>query len=73
MTILKYMFVNVDLIIFPSQNTVIDPKNELSYTMWKDIPVPFFMSVYFFHILNPKEILSGEKPMVEQRGPYVYR
>lgn len=55
------------------QNTVIDPKNEMSYTMWKDVPVPFFMSVYFFHILNPKEILSGEKPMVEQRGPYVYR
>lgn len=41
--------------------------------MWKDIPVPFFMSVYFFHILNPSEMLSGEKPMVEQRGPYVYR
>ncbi|XP_028274400.1 scavenger receptor class B member 1 isoform X2 [Parambassis ranga] len=55
------------------KNTVIDPKNELSYTMWKDVPVPFFMSVYFFNVLNPKEILNGEKPMVEQRGPYVYR
>uniref|UniRef100_H3D7U6 Scavenger receptor class B member 1 n=1 Tax=Tetraodon nigroviridis TaxID=99883 RepID=H3D7U6_TETNG len=55
------------------KNTVIDPKNEMSYTMWKDVPVPFFMSVYFFHVLNSKEILKGEKPMVEQRGPYVYR
>lgn len=55
------------------QNTVIDPKNELTYTMWRDVPVPFFMSVYFFHVLNPAEILKGEKPMVEQRGPYVYR
>lgn len=55
------------------KNTMIDPKNELTYTMWKDLPVPFFMSVYFFHILNPKEILKGEKPMLEQRGPYVYR
>ncbi|MEQ2167507.1 Scavenger receptor class B member 1, partial [Goodea atripinnis] len=54
-------------------NTIIDPKNDLSYTMWRDIPVPFFMSVYFFHVLNPQEILNGEKPMVEQRGPYVYR
>lgn len=41
--------------------------------MWKDIPVPFFMSVYFFNVLNPDEILAGEKPTVEQRGPYVYR
>lgn len=55
------------------KNTVIDPSNELTYTMWKDVPVPFFMSVYFFNVLNPKEILKGEKPMVEQRGPYVYR
>ncbi|XP_070781089.1 scavenger receptor class B member 1 isoform X3 [Enoplosus armatus] len=55
------------------KNTVIDPKNEMSYTMWKDVPVPFYMSVYFFNVLNPQEILAGEKPMVEQRGPYVYR
>ncbi|KAM6976299.1 scavenger receptor class B member 1 isoform 1-T1 [Tautogolabrus adspersus] len=55
------------------KNTVIDPKNEMSYTMWKDVPVPFYMSVYFFNVLNPQEILLGEKPMVEQRGPYVYR
>ncbi|XP_037609656.1 scavenger receptor class B member 1 isoform X2 [Sebastes umbrosus] len=55
------------------KNTVIDPKNEMSYTMWKDVPVPFYMSVYFFNVLNPQEILKGEKPMVEQRGPFVYR
>uniref|UniRef100_A0A8C3AHC8 Scavenger receptor class B member 1 n=1 Tax=Cyclopterus lumpus TaxID=8103 RepID=A0A8C3AHC8_CYCLU len=55
------------------KNTVIDPKNEVSYRMWKDVPVPFYMSVYFFNVLNPQEILKGEKPMVEQRGPFVYR
>ncbi|XP_034048401.1 scavenger receptor class B member 1 isoform X2 [Thalassophryne amazonica] len=55
------------------KNTVIDPRNALTYTMWKDIPVPFYMSVYFFNVLNPKEVLKGEKPMVEQKGPYVYR
>ncbi|XP_059214003.1 scavenger receptor class B member 1 isoform X2 [Centropristis striata] len=55
------------------KNTVIDPKNEMSYTMWKDVPVPFYMSVYFFNVLNPKEMLAGEKPIVEQKGPYVYR
>lgn len=55
------------------KNTVIDPNNDMTYTMWKDVPVPFFMSVYFFNVLNPQEVLKGEKPMVEQRGPYVYR
>ncbi|XP_048877098.1 scavenger receptor class B member 1 isoform X1 [Brienomyrus brachyistius] len=55
------------------KNVEINPKNDLSYTMWKDLPVPFFMSIYFFNILNPDEILNGEKPVVEERGPYVYR
>ncbi|XP_036383261.1 scavenger receptor class B member 1-like [Megalops cyprinoides] len=54
-------------------NLEISPKNELFYTLWKDIPMPIFMSVYFFNVLNPNEVLQGEKPMVEQRGPYVYR
>ncbi|XP_030625032.1 scavenger receptor class B member 1 [Chanos chanos] len=54
------------------KNVEINPKNDLSYTMWRDIPVPFFMSVYFFNVVNPNEILKGEKPMIEQKGPYVY-
>ncbi|XP_063065886.1 scavenger receptor class B member 1 isoform X2 [Engraulis encrasicolus] len=55
-----------------AKNVEINPSNDLTYTMWKDIPVPFFMSVYFWNVLNPEEILKGEKPMLEQRGPYVY-
>ncbi|XP_029025059.1 scavenger receptor class B member 1 isoform X3 [Betta splendens] len=74
--VLGLVLVFVGPIIIDDQvvkNTVIDPNNEMSYTMWKDVPVPFFMSVYFYDVLNSKEILKGEKPMVEQRGPYVYR
>uniref|UniRef100_A0A8C5KY81 Scavenger receptor class B member 1 n=1 Tax=Jaculus jaculus TaxID=51337 RepID=A0A8C5KY81_JACJA len=54
------------------KNVRIDP-NSLSFSMWKEIPVPFYLSVYFFHVSNPDEILKGEKPQVEERGPYVYR
>ncbi|KAM6155287.1 scavenger receptor class B member 1 isoform 5-T5 [Rhynchocyon petersi] len=41
--------------------------------MWKEIPIPFYLSVYFFHVLNPEQVLQGEKPQVQERGPYVYR
>ncbi|KAM8818185.1 scavenger receptor class B member 1 isoform 2-T3 [Rhynchonycteris naso] len=54
------------------KNVRIDPSS-LSFSMWKEIPVPFYLSVYFFDIVNPKEILEGEKPRVRERGPYVYR
>ncbi|XP_071618778.1 scavenger receptor class B member 1 isoform X2 [Heliangelus exortis] len=54
------------------KNVRIDP-NSITFSMWKDIPVPFYMSVYFFEVLNPKEVLKGVKPVLSQRGPYVYR
>ena len=41
--------------------------------MWKEIPVPVYLSVYFFNIVNPEEIIQGQKPQVQERGPYVYR
>ncbi|KAM4858870.1 scavenger receptor class B member 1 isoform X4 [Urocitellus parryii] len=53
-------------------NVRIDPSS-LSFSMWKEIPVPFYLSVYFFEVLNPEEILKGAKPEVQERGPYVYR
>ncbi|KAM6052571.1 scavenger receptor class B member 1 isoform 2-T2 [Chlamydotis macqueenii] len=54
------------------KNVRIDPSS-ISFSMWKDIPVPFYMSVHFFEVLNPKEVLKGAKPVLNQRGPYVYR
>ncbi|XP_077895489.1 scavenger receptor class B member 1 isoform X2 [Ictidomys tridecemlineatus] len=54
------------------KNVRIDPSS-LSFSMWKEIPVPFYLSIYFFEVLNPEEILKGEKPEVQERGPYVYR
>ncbi|XP_067862347.1 scavenger receptor class B member 1 isoform X2 [Heptranchias perlo] len=51
----------------------IDPDSGLAYNMWRDVAVPLHMSLYFFEVKNPKEILHGEKPVLAQRGPYVYR
>ncbi|KAM5238991.1 scavenger receptor class B member 1 isoform 6-T6 [Ctenodactylus gundi] len=54
------------------KNVRVDPSS-LSFDMWKEIPVPFYMSVYFFEVVNPEEILKGGQPRVRERGPYVYR
>ncbi|XP_063171484.1 scavenger receptor class B member 1 isoform X2 [Candoia aspera] len=55
-----------------TQNTRIDPSSSM-YSMWKDLPVPFFFSFHLFEVMNSKEILLGAKPILSQRGPYVYR
>ncbi|XP_007489698.2 scavenger receptor class B member 1 isoform X3 [Monodelphis domestica] len=54
------------------ENVRINPSS-LSFEMWKEIPIPFYLSVHLFNVLNPDEVLKGEKPRVEERGPYVYR
>ncbi|XP_035196634.1 scavenger receptor class B member 1 isoform X2 [Oxyura jamaicensis] len=54
------------------KNVRIDPSS-ISFGMWKDIPVPFYLSVHLFEVLNPNEVLEGAKPILNQRGPYVYR
>ncbi|XP_072000460.1 scavenger receptor class B member 1 isoform X2 [Engystomops pustulosus] len=55
------------------KNVRIDPSSGFAYEMWRDLPVPFYMSMYIFEVMNPKEVLLGEKPRLEERGPYVYR
>ncbi|XP_070807408.1 scavenger receptor class B member 1 [Pituophis catenifer annectens] len=55
-----------------AKNTRIDPDSAM-YTLWKDLPVPFYISFYFMEVMNSKDVLLGAKPVVSQRGPYVYR
>lgn len=54
------------------KNVRIDPSS-LTFNVWKDLPVPFYLSIYFFDVLNPSEVLRGLQPHVRELGPYVYR
>ena len=40
---------------------------------WLEPPVEAYMEVYAFNIKNPEEVLNAKKPLVEERGPYVYK
>ncbi|CAL8137069.1 unnamed protein product [Orchesella dallaii] len=44
-----------------------------TWKKWENIPIPIFMKVYIFNITNPAELKNGEKPVVEELGPYVYQ
>ncbi|CAG7833577.1 unnamed protein product [Allacma fusca] len=40
---------------------------------WSDIPIPVYLKFYIFNVTNPLEVERGEKPRLQQVGPYSYR
>lgn len=44
-----------------------------SYPMWKESPVPIYQKFYFFNVTNPQDIELGDKPKLEEIGPFTYR
>ncbi|KAM9450699.1 lysosome membrane protein 2c [Clarias gariepinus] len=44
-----------------------------AFMVWQNPPPPVYMQFYFFNLTNPKEVLSGDRPVVIEIGPYTYR
>lgn len=40
---------------------------------WKEVPIPVFQQIYIFNVTNSEDVLKGEKPILEELGPYVYQ
>ena len=36
-------------------------------------PVPLYMAFNMYNVTNPDEIIKGEKPILKEVGPFVYR
>ncbi|UJR09756.1 hypothetical protein I4U23_013983 [Adineta vaga] len=43
------------------------------YKLWRDSPVPMYISIYVFDLINEADFLNGGKPQVVERGPFVYK
>ncbi|KAF9797566.1 hypothetical protein SFRURICE_007343 [Spodoptera frugiperda] len=49
--------------------------DSMSFSIWRETPIPMFLEIFFFNISNVNEILSGtaEKIKVVEMGPYVFQ
>ncbi|MBD3340896.1 MAG: hypothetical protein GF353_17440 [Candidatus Lokiarchaeota archaeon] len=57
------------------QITVPDPDDE-DYDEWvssKESSIPAYTSFYMWNLTNPEEYLEGEKPILAEVGPFVFR
>ncbi|KAJ8303565.1 hypothetical protein KUTeg_019961 [Tegillarca granosa] len=58
--------------LFIQQNMIIK-EGGMMFEIWRDLPLPIYMQIYMFDVLNPDEVLRGKKPYVKQKGPYTYK
>ena len=55
-----------------ADNVKIAPGSEV-YDQWKKPTIPIYLKIYTFSIANPGEVMAGQPPFVEEKGPYSYR
>uniref|UniRef100_A0A5F9DNX9 Scavenger receptor class B member 2 n=1 Tax=Oryctolagus cuniculus TaxID=9986 RepID=A0A5F9DNX9_RABIT len=53
------------------KNVVLRNGTEI-FDSWEKPPLPVYTQFYFFNVTNPEEILRGEKPLLQEVGPYTY-
>ncbi|XP_059148918.1 lysosome membrane protein 2-like [Physella acuta] len=67
------MFPLLDYIIREEiKKKVVISNTSETYDIWQDIPIPVYMQFYIFDVVNVLEVKAGERPYVNQRGPYTY-
>ena len=60
--IFNYIY-NTQLVLSPTSG---------SFPMWQKLPEPMLASMYLWEVKNPAEVSLGSKPVLEERGPYVF-
>ena len=40
--------------------------------IWSELPFPMVDKYYIFNVTNSEAIANGEKPIVQEVGPFVY-
>ena len=40
--------------------------------LWGKFPFAFELQFYFFNVTNPDAIKAGDKPILQEVGPFVY-
>lgn len=43
------------------------------FERFMDLPQPLHFKVYLFNVTNADRVQNGERPIVRELGPYVYR
>jgi len=73
MVIFGIVIDHVPGIVMQKSVPIVNRPQSKSFPGWKDPSLPIFMNFYFFNVTNVDEVMAGEKPVLEEKGPYVYR
>lgn len=69
----------VILVVAPSvihditKSNIVLSNQGIGYGFWKEPPFPIKMQFWVWNLTNPDEVMKGDKPKLQQIGPYTYR
>lgn len=47
-------------------------ENSSDFSVWIEPDTPIYLKVFIFNLTNQEEFLNGQKPRLEELGPYVF-
>ena len=72
MCLLLYIFFNDVVEMGVRSQLKLQEGNDI-YKQWTKVPIPVNYRYHFFEILNPNEVLQGQKMKLLERGPYCFK
>ena len=60
------------LIVYFSQMMTLTPDSPI-FPEWETPSIPMTSKFYFFDVMNPDEVFNGAKPVLVEKGPYIYK
>ncbi|XP_076281251.1 sensory neuron membrane protein 1 isoform X2 [Lasioglossum baleicum] len=56
---------------FSKQTSLGKPGSQMR-DIWSNLPIPMDFQIHLFNVTNPVEITAGEKPILQDVGPFLY-
>lgn len=65
-------YVGIGLISYLLQSIALNNGTD-AMKVWENLPTPLEFRIFVFNVTNPEAVTAGERPILQELGPYIYK